>query len=124
MLHFGTDELTGADGFDANFDGESNLLEFATGQNPHANTLARKEMEMNGANLEFRYTRSKAATEDGIQFAVQWSDTLLPGSWSIAGVTDIPDTGNPGDSELENWIATLPTGSEGKRFIHLKVGRP
>ena len=113
QLHFGTTENTGiaADSFDANSDGETNLLEFATGQNPLADTRAETSVTLDGANLEFRYARGTAAIGDGIQFIVEWSDTLLPGSWSDDGVIDGPaphDPENPGSPELEQRIATMP----------------
>ena len=114
----------GADEVDVNFDGEANLLEFATGQNPHAATRAVKPLEMAGANLVFRYTLSTAALADGVTFTVQWSDTLIGNSWSSLGVTDVLDTANPGTAEVENRIATLPTGTNGKRFVRLRVSRP
>lgn len=113
-----------ADSYDANFDGESNLIEFATGQDPGAGTLASTPLTVNGGNLEFRYTRSKAALADGMNFTVEWSDTLLPDSWSADGVTETTDPENPGDSEVENRIATIPAGSAGRRFVHLKVSNP
>ena len=49
---------------------------------------------------------------------------LFIASWSSLGVTDILDPDNPGTGEVENRIATLPAGTGGKRFIHLKVVRP
>ncbi|MDA7881626.1 LamG domain-containing protein [Akkermansiaceae bacterium] len=121
--YFGTtvNSGTAAESYDANFDGESNLLEFATGQNPHAKTLAGTPVEMNGNNLKFRYTRSKAAMADGINFAVEWSDNLLAGSWSTTGVVDTLDTENPGNSEVENRVVSIPKGSEGTRFARLRV---
>ena len=120
--HFGTTENTGtaADSYDANFDGENNLLEFATGQNPHASTLLATPVEVDSSTLEFRYTRSKAALAAGVTFSVQWSDTLLPGSWSSVGVTESADPENPDTSELENRRAILPKGSS-KRFVRLKI---
>lgn len=123
---FGTSANAGtsANGFDANFDGENNLLEFATGQGPHANTLASTPLTMNGGNLEFRYTRSKAAVADGVTFRVEWSDTLAPGDWRSSGVSESLDPINPGDAEVENVIATIPQGSSGKRFVHLRVEGP
>jgi hypothetical protein len=125
LLHFGTTANTGtaADTFDANNDGESNLLEFATGQSPLAQTQAEISLTRNGANLEFRYTRNNAALADGIQFAVKWTDTLLPAAWSSVGVTDSQDPVNPGDSNVENRIATMPAGTEGRRFVRLEVTR-
>jgi hypothetical protein len=121
--NFGTTKNTipAADDYDANFDGESNLLEFATGQDPYANTFAEVSVTFNEANLEFHYTRSNAAMADGMTFQVEWSDTLLEGSWSMSEVVDVLDTENPGDSETVNHVATVPLGVSGRRFVQLKV---
>jgi hyaluronate lyase len=128
MLHFGTTDPntlpSAADDFDANFDGESNLLEFATGQDPHARTLASTPMEMSGNTIEFRYSRSTAALEDGMEFQVMWSDSLLEDSWSIDDVDDGPDLANPGSSEVENRVVRIPAGSSGRRFVRLEVSQP
>lgn len=126
FTHFRTIANTGmaADIFDANSDGESNLLEFATGQNPMADTLALTRVKKGDGNVEFRYSRSRAAYAEGLRFSVEWSDTLLPGSWSDTGVTEVDDMENPGNSEVQNRIAYIPLGAEGKRFMHLKVSRP
>ena len=123
--HFGTIDNTGtaADSYDANFDGESNLLEFATGQDPHAGTLLATPLEVDSSTLEFRYSRSKDAIAAGLTYTVKWSDTLLPGSWSSASVTESADPENPDTSEMENRRATLPKGSD-KRFIRLEIGTP
>jgi hypothetical protein len=124
--HFDTTDGSGsaADTYDVNSDGESNLLEFATGQDPHAGTLVRTEVAMNGGDLEFRYTCSKAALADGMIFQVEWCDSLLDGTWSGAGVTYEPDSSLPVDSELEHWIASVPVSTEGRRFVRLKVSKP
>lgn len=123
LLHFGTSANTGnaADTFDANNDGEINLLEFATGQSPHAQTLVETSLTLNGANLEFRYPRNNSALADGIQFTVEWTDTLSSASWNSVGVTDSQDPVNPGDSIVENRIAILPPGTAGRRFVRLKM---
>jgi hypothetical protein len=128
QLHFGTTENTGtaADSFDANSDGENNLLEFATGQNPLANTRAATSVTLNGANLEFRYARGTAAIGDGIQFIVEWSDSLQPGSWTSAGVIDSPapdDPENPGSPEFEDRVATVPASAP-SRFMRLRIEAP
>ena len=123
LQYFGTKENTGvaASDFDANFDGESNLLEFATGQDPYANTLVSTPVEVDGDTFVFRYVRSKAAVADGISFQVEWSDTLAPGDWSMEGVIDSVDPDNPGDGEVENRLVTIPVGSSGRRFVHLRI---
>ena len=102
---------------DADNDGEANLLEFATGQNPLTSTKVSTPLAINGANLEFTYTRANASIAGGMIFAVEWSDTLAAGSWSSAGVTEqiFSDNGT-----VQTVKATVPSGS-GKRFVRLKV---
>ncbi|MGJ8696584.1 MAG: hypothetical protein ACSHYF_09720 [Verrucomicrobiaceae bacterium] len=122
MAHFGTTENTGmaADGFDANGDGEVNLLEFATGQDPHSGSFVMTSVGPVGGGFEFRYTRSQSAVGDGVVFTVEWSDSLEAGSWSSAGVSEMTDPENPGGGELENRVVTLPQGSS-RRFVRLRV---
>jgi hypothetical protein len=124
--YFGTTANIGpaADDSDANLDGESNLLEFATGQNPHVPTRLSTALTMNGNSVQFRYPRGKAALADGITFAVKWSDTLQTDDWNTVGVTAIIDPQNPGNSEVDNIIATVPLSLTGKRFIRLEVTTP
>ena len=88
FAHFGTTANTGtaADSHDANNDGENNLLEFATGQNPLAGAFVKTPWVRNGDNLEMRYPCGKAAIAAGMTFQVEWSDSLAVNSWSSAGV--------------------------------------
>ncbi len=120
--HFGTTTNTGnaANTFDPNNDGESNLLEFATGQNPNAATLTTTGVVRSGATLDFTYTRSLAAMADGVTFTVEWSDTLAAGSWSSEGVTEqiLSDNGT-----LQRVKASVAAGTL-RRFVHLKAIRP
>jgi fibronectin-binding autotransporter adhesin len=121
LVHFGTMTNTGsaADGMDANNDGESNLLEFATAQNPNAATLATQTFVPSSPTLQFTYTRSRAAMADGITFSIEWSDTL--GGWSAAGVSEqlLSD-----DGTVQTVKANIPAGLGTRRFIHLKVSTP
>ena len=121
-IHFGTFTNSGnaADLFDANGDGESNFMEYAAGQDPHAATTARPGIVRNGATIEFTYTRSDAALGDGTTFAVEWSDTLAPGSWSTAGVTEQILTA---DGTLQTVRASVAMGT-GRRFLRLRFARP
>ena len=123
QTHFGTAEITGsaADSHDSNNDGENNLVEFATGQNPHSATLATTGLGSNGANLQFNYNRSKAAMLDGIVFTVEWSDTLTGATWSNTGVNE---TTVSDDGTLQSIRATLPAGNAGKRFVRLRTTTP
>ena len=122
FAQFGTVANTGlaADSFDANADGESNILEFATGQNPNASTRATTSLVKSGTNLQLNYVRSDAALADGIGFGVEWSDTLAPGSWSSTGVTEqiLGDNG-----VVQSVQATLAAGA-GRRFVRIRISAP
>ena len=126
FTHFGstTNGGHGADESDANNDGEDNLFEFATGQDPHAATRLITPLELAGGNLVFRYTRGKSALAGGTSFQVKWSDTLAPGSWSAAGVVDVIDPEIPATAEQEFRKATLPSGAAGRRFVWLTFSAP
>ena len=114
----------GADLTDANGDGEVNLVEFATAQNPNATTLTTTGLVNNGAVLEFTYTRSKAAVLDGIAFTVEWSDTLEAGIWSTTGIANQNPPPVAQNAETETLGILVPAGNGGKRFVHLKVTKP
>ncbi len=117
--HFGNHANTGigADSADANNDGETNLLEFATEQNPYASTLVQTTLLKTAIALEFSYTRSRAAFNSGYGFDVQFSDTLNP-PWTSVG---------PGimiaDGPLQSVTATIPLGNP-SRFARLRVNTP
>jgi autotransporter-associated beta strand protein len=108
-----------SESIDTNNDGESDLLEYATGQDPNAATLAQSGMSVLAGQMQFTYTRSKAAFDEGYLFDVQYSDTLTPDSWTSAG---------PGSVILEASTQTvralIPAGTTGQRFIRIKVSAP
>jgi hypothetical protein len=118
--HFNTFQSTGiaADTADPDSDGENNLLEFATGQDPYAATLAYSSVTTLGTNLEFTYHRNKEAVIDGFSFIVEWSDDLSTNPWSTAGVVE---TTSDQTATIETRKATIPAASEGKRFVRLKI---
>lgn len=121
QTHFGTIANTGnaADSFDANFDGETNLLEFATGQNPHATTRAVTTLATAGADFIFTYTRSMAALDDDYLFTVEYSDTL-DDPWVSAG-SGARVTESEG---LETMAAVIPAGTSTRRFARLRITPP
>jgi autotransporter-associated beta strand protein len=122
QLHFGTTANTGnaADTFDPNNDGEPNLLEFATGQSPHAATRATTTLALPpGTDLDFTYTRNKAALDAGYLFTVEYSDTLAPNSWTSA----VPGTVIL-DGPAQSVRVLIPEGTATHRFIRLKVSAP
>ncbi|MDQ8198650.1 hypothetical protein QEH56_10845 [Pelagicoccus enzymogenes] len=120
MLHFGTKEGTGnaASTFDANRDGESNLLEFATGQDPFATTVAEKDISINGETIELRYSRALDAVESDLLFTVFWSETLHPESWSTAGVSQFVEQQSDG---IQTVLATIPMEESKRRLARLSV---
>jgi hypothetical protein len=121
LTYFGGTQNVGtaADTFDANNDGEVNLMEFASGQNPNASTSAITGVVRNGATVEFSYTRSRAAMSDGVIFNVEWSDNLT--GWSSVSVTEqiLSDNGT-----VQRVRASVAAGASGRRFLHLKVSKP
>ncbi len=122
QTYFGTtlNSGTAADTFDANGDGELNLMEFATAQNPNAATLATPTLVKNGATLEFTYTRSLAAMGDGVTFTVEYSDTLATGSWSSSGIEQ-NQTVTFDDGITQTLRVAVPAGDGPNRFVRLKV---
>ena len=121
VVHFGISGNTGtaSDSFDGNSDGETNLLEFATGQDPNAATRALTSLAKTAAGLEFTYTRSKAAFDSGYRFVVQYSDTLAA-PWTPSGPEMVIDT----NGDLQTVRATIPEGSAGGRFVRLQIISP
>ena len=123
LQYFGSIDNSGpgADGNDFDFDGLSNLLEFATGSNPTQSSPIPGTLHLNGNMIEFFYTRAKAAIADGITFNVEWSDDLSSPNWSSVGVTEqiISD-----DGTLQHVKASVSNGNGTRRFLHLKVISP
>jgi hypothetical protein len=123
IQYFGSPDNSGhgADGNDFDFDGLSNLLEFATGNDPTQANGTPGDLALNGTTLEFIYIRAKAAINDGIIFNVEWSDDLASPNWSTAGVSEVILSE---DSTLQHVQASVSTGNGARRFLHLKVIRP
>ncbi len=120
FAHFGTTAETTAssNSADPNGDGESNLLEYATGQSPAANSRVITSLADTGAGLEFTYTRSLVALAGGMSYAVQWSAGL--GAWDSSNVTE-QILSTVGD--IQTVKATMPRGAF-SRFVRLKISQP
>lgn len=116
LENFGTVENAGeaADSFDADGDGEINLMEFATGQDPQAATIGIESITRNGGDVEVRFARSKVAVEQGVVILLEWSDSLRSGSWRREGIPEVVESESP---ELQRIRATLPAGEEGRKFV-------
>ena len=98
-----------------------NLMEWACGLNPTTASTLPTVLMRNGGDLEFTYTRSVEAVNAGAVFIVEWSDTLVTGSWDTAGVVQNIFSNN---GTLQQVKATLPVGSSGRRFVRLRVLAP
>jgi hypothetical protein len=103
---------------DPDGDGISNLMEYALGLNPNTPGVIPAALVINGAQLEYAYTRSTAAREAGLLYQIEWSDTLEPGSWTTETVTQqIEST----EGALETVKATVSAGNADRRFLRLRV---
>ena len=120
LQNFGTTSATGnaADSADPDGDGLPNLIEYACATDPNTPSIAPYALNSNGANFEFLYTKNKAATD--VTYSVEWSNSLLTGSWSTAGVTSFMVSDNGDTQQIK---ATVPAGTSGRIFVRLRVTR-
>jgi hypothetical protein len=122
-FYFNTTDNVGdaADSSDPDNDSISNLLEFGTGTIPNQPNAMPGQVTANGANLEFRYQRSKHALYDGVLFKVEWSDDLTSLTWNTNGVSESISSE---DSLFQQVKAVVPKGTGNHRFLRLRVTRP
>lgn len=106
-----------ADLADKDRDGQVNLIEFATGQNPLLSTPRPIALTKNGSSLEFSWPRYKCPAGQ-VTFIVEWSDSMTAATWSTTGVTSVILSDN---GTVEQMKSTLPAGAGGKRFVRLRV---
>jgi hypothetical protein len=99
-------------------DGLANLLEYACSTTAGDNATVLHFAARNGTNLEYTYTKNKAATD--LTYTVEWTDTL-PGTWSTSGIISSIQSDNGTTQEIK---ATLPAGTNDRRFVRLRVTRP
>ncbi len=102
----------------ADFDGDgwNNQLEHALGLNPKQLDAPAWSFTVQGAVLTYTYTRPRVISD--ASYAIEWSDTLAPGSWSSTGVTQQIVADNGTQLTIQ---AAVPAGSVGRRFVRLKV---
>ena len=108
---------SGADLNDFDGDGLNNLVEYATVSNPRRPSGPPGQLVMNGAVLEFTYTRPVAALTE-LNYQPEAADSPA-GPWSTAGITS---TVVSDDGTVQLVKATVSAGT-GKRFLRLRVTR-
>ena len=122
LLHFGSFSNAGmfADAADKDHDGTANLLEYALAMDPNVSDQPFCHHLKSGTNIEFIYTRNKAATD--VNYSVEWSDDLTPESWTTNGVS-VPSLVPGSDDGLTQQLKVIvPTdGTVTQRFIRLRV---
>lgn len=114
-IHFGgiANSGNGANGFDFDRDGLSNLIEFAFGLNPtlpNGSQLPRPHL--NDHKFSVNFTEPEGVS--GIIYGAEWSATLRDDDWHI-----IPDTGTPPEH-----IFTMPAETSEKMFMRFKISEP
>jgi hypothetical protein len=106
---------------DPDADGLLNLVEFAMFLPPKEPSRVPGGLELSSDTIRFTYQRARHA--QGVLCHVEWSDSLLEGTWSRVGVVETvvsPDT----DPDTQMIQATVPTGEAGRRFVRVRVSKP
>jgi hypothetical protein len=115
QTYFGSTANTG-DGADLNDfdkDGINNLIEFAFGLHPKQNSSHQLPTpQKSGSN--FVVTFSQPPGVSGVSYRAEWSQTLLPGSWTV-----ITDTGISPQHTF-----SIPIADKSKLFMRYKISNP
>ncbi len=107
-----------ANSADPDHDGIQNLMEFALGLDPMLPSSLPATLAINGSQMEYTYTRSKAALAS-VTFTVERTDSLSVGSWITDNVSELtPPLADDGVTQTVKVV--LPAGSN-HRFIRLRV---
>jgi alpha-tubulin suppressor-like RCC1 family protein len=97
---------------DSDHDGIPNLIEYALGLDPAANSAGQvPQPARSGKLLVIRFTQPAGVS--GITYGAQWSTDMAPGNW-----TDVPDGGSGAEH-----VFSVPAG-DSRRFLRLKVTSP
>ncbi len=112
VRHFGTNSPTGNPEADADSDGRSNLLEYATGSGPHSATNSNAIDAAFEAGLFVLTVRKGPGVKD-VLYEFEGSSNLNPETWSPLSVTALS---NDGVTLRVRLNQTTPTG-----FLRLKA---
>jgi len=117
---FGITTNTGnaADDADPDTDGITNHLEYAYGLDPTtASRIPAPSFTIIGGNIELTYTRGSESVND-VWFGVPWTETLDGLDWNYGDTTEQVLSDNGTQQVIK---ATIPMGSNGRRFVRLEV---
>ncbi len=112
------DEGNAANPADPDFDGIQNLMEFALGLDPMLPSALPATLTINGNQMEYTYTRSKAVLAT-VNFVVERTDSLSDGSWITDNVSEIAPPLSD-DGVLQTIKVVLPKDGD-RRFVRLRV---
>jgi hypothetical protein len=127
LAQWQTDNSLGVDAtLDTDFDGLSDLLEYALGGDPD-DASSRPAPVMNGDTFTFNYL----PTRSDVELVVETSTTLAPGSWTELAVIRAAGLGNtvspgltlnitPGDPQSVS-LSPLPPAAGPRSFVRLNV---
>jgi len=106
-----------ADLGDEDGDGIPNLMEHATGTPLGQANAIPGTLSTQAGGFIFTYTRDTAAV---VRPVVEWSDTLMPGSWRTDGISEsVAST----LGTIEEVRASLPPSTSARRFVRLRASR-
>ncbi|MGJ8643363.1 MAG: trypsin-like serine protease [Luteolibacter sp.] len=116
---------------DPDFDGISNLLEYAFGGNPGTNSnlaeggyFLSPQSSQSTAILTFTYARRTNAATLGLIYETEFSETLDATPWSTTLPSGASSSAAPFDPDVpgyEQVSVSIPTGSPDKNFVRVNV---
>ncbi len=123
LAHFGITENEGpaADDADGDHDGLVNLLEWVCRLDPLTANESPLTLTLADGVMVCTFPRSSAARAAGAGLVMEWSGSLLPGSWSS---TEVTSQVIGGDGQTEMVQAAVPPGNGARRFVRLRARTP
>ncbi|MEO0796403.1 MAG: DUF4955 domain-containing protein [Verrucomicrobiota bacterium] len=108
---------------DPDYDGRVNLVEYATGGDPTKGSIADTTLtysisdQNEGTIVSFTYQRLRDAEQRGLNYSIEYSDSLESASWTSALVQEVDVV--PVDDSYEYVECQLPASS--RVFVRLRI---